>query len=89
MAADSNPWPNWARSTLTAAVGFGAGVFAVAIAFADVRALATNAKGATDDHEVRIRSLESHSADLRALKDQVVELRADIKVLLQRTATGR
>ena len=84
------PWPAWARSTASAALGFAAGVTAVVVAFADVRHTANDAKARVDDLDPRVRTLERTAEGNReryeALKASMDEMRADVKTLLQRTA---
>lgn len=84
-----SPWPNWFRSTLSAAVGASI-VFAGVLMYLDkTKADATTALLKSEDHEVRIRALEKQTADdhatMRALVEKVDELRLDVKTLLQRT----
>ena len=90
LTVAAGPWPSWARSTASAALGFGAGVAAVVLAFADVRHAATDAKSRVDDLDPRVRALE-RAADANrerfdAMRTSLDEVHADVKVLLQRTA---
>lgn len=84
-----SPWPNWFRSTLSAAVGASI-VFAGVLMYLDkTKADATAALVKAEDHEVRLRTLEKQAADdhaaLRSIIEKVDELRVDVKTLLQRT----
>ena len=81
---DKMPWPGWARYTLTAAFSFGAAVVAVTMVAAEIRNTADQARAGVIDHEARLRTLESTAADLRAVKEAMAEMRADIKALLAR-----
>jgi len=84
VVPEKNIWPGWVRYTATAAFSFGAAVVTVTLVAADIRNTADHAKAGVADHESRIRALESTSADLRAMKEAMAEMRADIKTLLAR-----
>lgn len=75
----------WKRYTLSAAGGAAIVLVGAVVWSMDVRADAKQALTATADHEVRIRAIERSIADLAALKDQLSEVRSDVKELIRRT----
>lgn len=75
----------WKRYTISAAGGAALTLVAAVVWSMDVRADAKKALDTTTDHEARIRSLERGMADITALKEQMGEVRADVKELIRRT----
>lgn len=82
--APPSAWPDWIRYTLTAMAGVVSTLVVVTLSFADVRANA--ARGAAleprvSEHDALIREMKAEATSDRAL---LVEVRADVKQLLQR-----
>ena len=81
--------PDWAKAIGTFAGGIAAGAFGAGMFMGDLRTTATGASEGVKAHELRISTLEREAAAreeaFRSLKEQMAEVRADVKELLRRT----
>lgn len=81
--------PDWAKAVGTFGLGIASGAFGAGMFMSDIKSTATVASDGVKAHELRISSLEREAAAreeaFRALKEQVAEVRADVKELLRRT----
>lgn len=81
--------PNWVKGWGTFGLGVASGVFVAATYLSEVRTEAFRAGKMGDGHEPRIQRLELEAATAaeaaRSLKEQMTEMRADVKELLRRT----
>ena len=80
--------PAWVKVWATFGIGVASGAFVAATYLSDVRNLATHADAVAVGHEPRIQRLEldaaaAHEAT-RTMKEQMAEVRADVKELLRR-----
>ena len=80
--------PNWVKGWGTFGLGIASGVFVAATYLADVRNVANVADARSKEHEPRIQRLELEAATsqeaARSIKEQMTEMRADVKELLRR-----
>lgn len=81
--------PDWAKAVGTFGLGIASGAFGAGMFMSDIKSTATVASDGVKAHELRISSLEREASAreeaFRALKEQVAEVRADVKELLRRT----
>lgn len=80
--------PNWVKGWGTFGLGVASGAFLAATYLSEVRTEAFRAGKMGDAHEPRIQRLELEAATsaeaARSLKEQMTEMRADVKELLRR-----
>ena len=80
--------PDWAKAVGTFGLGIASGAFGAGMFMSDLRSTATVASDGVKAHELRISSLEREAAAreeaFRSMKEQMTEMRADVKELLRR-----